>query len=754
MFSNRPKTKTTKNTETSATINKKEAQDKATDNNPSSANASSYRLPKDKSFSKRFIFLVIIPFAIVAAICLYFFVANSNPVMSDGLESDKNINSDLANQEVIALQAQNVRALPFDNSNVRLNNRELMIKQQSDGFYFNGKKLKDGDIVSINGKRYQFKDGQLIPLDDITPYKEGQFVMKDGKLYRVGKDGKLHLYDGKLKEGDILWKDGKPYIIGKDGKPHPLSDGQIVSIDGKPYMWKDGRLVPIDSQKSPYKAGQFVMKDGKLYRVGKDGKLHPYDGKLKEGDVVWKDGKAYIVGKDGKLHPLSEGQIVSVGGKPYMWKDGKLVPLSALGAKEGDLVEIDGKLYKIGKDGKLHPFDGKPKMGDTLWKDGKIHFVDAEGNAHAFTEGALAWGKDGQLYRVENGALKPYHKSCVPVLIDGKYYITNAQGKLQPFNEGDECIDNQGNKVVLAGNQIINIPSPQKKEDELNKLWQETLKKSDEKALSAPLTSYHPDDQVQSQETTQDKSSAGESGVKGLSAPDSPTTNAYASQNGQSSKMAFMKSAQVSGKERLDNTENVNTHPYSITAGSIIPATLVTGINSDLPGMIIARVSQNVYDSRTGKYLLIPQGTKITGVYDSQVTYGQSRVLMAWNRLEFPNGNNYDLEGMAGADLSGFAGLSGDVDNHYFRIFSSALLFSVFGAASQLTQPKDSGENGTSNSAIIYGAIGQQMTQVSSKMIEKNMDIQPTITIQSGRHFNILVSRTMVFDQPYQFDQI
>ena len=117
-------------------------------------------------------------------------------------------------------------------------------------------------------------------------------------------------------------------------------------------------------------------------------------------------------------------------------------------------------------------------------------------------------------------------------------------------------------------------------------------------------------------------------------------------------------------------------------------------------------------------YLLIPQGTVITGVYDSGVTYGQSRVLMAWNRLEFPNGSNYDLAGMAGADLSGYSGLHDQVDNHYFRIFGSALLFSIFGAASQLTQPSDSGDGGTSNQEIIYGAIGQEMTQVSSKMIE------------------------------------
>jgi type IV secretion system protein TrbI len=118
-----------------------------------------------------------------------------------------------------------------------------------------------------------------------------------------------------------------------------------------------------------------------------------------------------------------------------------------------------------------------------------------------------------------------------------------------------------------------------------------------------------------------------------------------------------------------------------IKAGTIIPATLVTGINSDLPGTMIGKVRRNVYDTVTGNYLLIPQGTTLIGNYDSKVVFGQSRVLIVWSRLIFPNGSSFDLQGMPGVDLTGMAGLHDQVDNHYKRIFGSALLFSVFGAA-------------------------------------------------------------------------
>ncbi len=224
----------------------------------------------------------------------------------------------------------------------------------------------------------------------------------------------------------------------------------------------------------------------------------------------------------------------------------------------------------------------------------------------------------------------------------------------------------------------------------------------------------------------------------------------YQSQNMQQEKTAFLQAARQNKNHfYLSSTLQKPISPYEVKAGTIIPATLITGIDSDLPGQITAQVSQNIYDTVTGNYLLIPQGTRVLGVYDSKVSYGQKRVLIVWSRLIFPSGNSFDLQGQPGVDLMGMSGLYDQVDNHYTKIFGSALMFSVFGALGQLSQPQQA--NGVlTNQQIIYGAIGQQMSQTGAQLVEKNMNIQPTITIRPGANFNILLTRDMVLPAPYR----
>lgn len=229
-------------------------------------------------------------------------------------------------------------------------------------------------------------------------------------------------------------------------------------------------------------------------------------------------------------------------------------------------------------------------------------------------------------------------------------------------------------------------------------------------------------------------------------------SNGIVDQNNQAEKVAFLK--KVANKTQNNKIDSVTSHPlspYELMAGSLIPATLLTGINSDLPGQITASVSRNVYDTTTGNYLLIPQGTKLIGVYDSSVAYGQNRVLMAWSRLIFPNGDSFDLEGMPGVDLAGMSGLHDLVDNHYFRIFGSALMFSLFGAAGQLSQPKNQNQNVLTNQQIVWGAVGQQLSQTGAQLVQKNINIQPTIQIRPGTNFNVLLTRDMVLPSPYQY---
>lgn len=183
---------------------------------------------------------------------------------------------------------------------------------------------------------------------------------------------------------------------------------------------------------------------------------------------------------------------------------------------------------------------------------------------------------------------------------------------------------------------------------------------------------------------------------------------------------------------------------YEIKAGWNIPAILITGVNSDLPGQILAQVTQNVYDSATGKYLLIPQGTKVVGAYSSNIIYGQSRLLVAWNKLIFPNGDTLNLDGMQGTSQDGYTGFEDQVDNHYFRIFGSAFLLSSISAGIALSDNSDTNsEKETASDKAIAQAI-QQMGQVASEMIRKNMNISPTLKIRPGYKFNIFITKDII----------
>ena len=185
-------------------------------------------------------------------------------------------------------------------------------------------------------------------------------------------------------------------------------------------------------------------------------------------------------------------------------------------------------------------------------------------------------------------------------------------------------------------------------------------------------------------------------------------------------------------------------------AGSVIPAVMLTGIDSDLPGSITAQVRQTVYDSLDPGVVLIPQGTRLVGEYSSQVAYGQSRVLVAWNWLIFPNGAMIDLEGMAGTDGAGQAGFHDQVDNHYMRVFGSAILMSLLGVGAQLSQPQTANALTTpSASQQAAAAMAEGLNSVGTNVLNRNLDIQPTLNIRPGYAFNVLVNRTMILP-PYR----
>ena len=190
---------------------------------------------------------------------------------------------------------------------------------------------------------------------------------------------------------------------------------------------------------------------------------------------------------------------------------------------------------------------------------------------------------------------------------------------------------------------------------------------------------------------------------------------------------------------------------YEVQAGTIIPAVLITGINSDLPGQITAQVRSPVYDSISGRYLLVPQGARLIGLYDSHVVYGQERVLVAWKRIIFPNGNSINLEGMPGVDISGYAGFKDKANNHYGKIFGSVILMSFLSAGAQLSQPQQSADNNQPPTVnqMIAQSLGTSIASAGVAILNKNINIPPTLEIRPGYVLNVAVTKDIVFPGPY-----
>ena len=199
--------------------------------------------------------------------------------------------------------------------------------------------------------------------------------------------------------------------------------------------------------------------------------------------------------------------------------------------------------------------------------------------------------------------------------------------------------------------------------------------------------------------------------------------------------------------------ENPNSR-FELRAGSVIPGVMISGISSELPGQIIGQVSQNVYDTPTGKYLLIPQGTKLIGVYSSDVSFGQNSVLVAWQRLVFPDGKALDIGSMPGADSAGYSGYRDEVSHHYARIYGAALLMSGIVAgitySQNINQPNQYGFAQPTAGSVLSQSLGQQLGEVTSQLVSKNLNVSPTINIRPGYRFNIIVVKDLTFNWPYR----
>jgi type IV secretion system protein VirB10 len=223
-----------------------------------------------------------------------------------------------------------------------------------------------------------------------------------------------------------------------------------------------------------------------------------------------------------------------------------------------------------------------------------------------------------------------------------------------------------------------------------------------------------------------------------------PAADPTFTQNGQDHKLAFV-NASTDRRTVSPDRLAAPASPYVVQAGTVIAGALITGIRSDLPGQITAQVTEDVYDSPTGRSLLIPQGARLIGQYDSQVAFGQSRVLLVWTRLILPNGRSVPLERQPGADGAGYSGLEDEVDNHWGAMVKAALLSTLLSVGSEAGT---TGDQNSVSQAIRHGAA-ESFNQIGQQIVGRNLNIQPTLTIRPGFPVRVIVNRDLVLE-PYQ----
>ncbi len=210
---------------------------------------------------------------------------------------------------------------------------------------------------------------------------------------------------------------------------------------------------------------------------------------------------------------------------------------------------------------------------------------------------------------------------------------------------------------------------------------------------------------------------------------------------GQAQKSAFL-NARSSGDVFNPHRLELPVSPDQVLAGTVIAASLVTGINSDLPGFVIAQVTENVFDTVTGHRLLIPQGTKLIGKYDSVVSYGQRRALVVWNRMILPDGSSIVVDNLPATDAAGYAGLEDEVEFHTWQLIKGAALSTLLGVGSEV-----GAKSGNSNRDALSAAresVQQNAARIGQQLTERNLDVQPTLTIRAGFPLRVIVHKDLV----------
>lgn len=225
----------------------------------------------------------------------------------------------------------------------------------------------------------------------------------------------------------------------------------------------------------------------------------------------------------------------------------------------------------------------------------------------------------------------------------------------------------------------------------------------------------------------------------------------YNQQNMQSQKIDFLKADEKDSSIYDPHILQRPESPYEVQAGTLLPAELITGVNTSLPGDVVAQIKENIYDSVTGRFLLIPKGSKLLGQYDSQVSYGQQRTLLAFTRIIRPDGSSILLNKLSGADMMGQSGIEGDVNNHWMRVIGAATLSTILSMGTGVAADNAANQNALYPNTAQKAALGaaDSISQTGEDLTNNAMNIQPTITIPAGYEFNVIVNKDIIL-APYQ----
>jgi type IV secretion system protein TrbI len=326
----------------------------------------------------------------------------------------------------------------------------------------------------------------------------------------------------------------------------------------------------------------------------------------------------------------------------------------------------------------------------------------------------------------------------------------STQPVAQNYVKNDPAADvsdilSAGNKVTSTG--VITTLGKVVASQPVSNLTQQDVAASQQAAqelkaaMKAPLTS----NMVAPQNSAASHSGSGQSSAPTIGQDNLPKDD----QNQTAEKRSFLQANGRITDNVLSTTVSKPVAALVLSMGTKIPAQLDQEINSDLPGQIYGHVSRDVYDSRTHSNLLIPAGSNLVGTYDSSLAYGQERLLVAWKRVNFPNGQWIDIQGMGGADPVG-AGFGDQVDNHYWRIFGATFLTSVLAAGAQLSQPQQTNAlQAPSVGQTVGQSVGTQIANTGTMLMQKNINIQPTLHIRAGFEFTVEVNKDIVFPDSY-----